>query len=70
MQGKGYTPLAEVVGQGDILEEAFDNSGGLEGGGGLLDDGNHGYLSGKVEQRDGHVKKRSAGRERPGGPFR
>ena len=63
-------PLAEVVGQGDILEEAVDDGGGLEGGGGLLDDGNHGCLSEYVGEEAGHVKERRVGRENAGGLFR
>ena len=35
------SPLTEIVSQRDILEEAIDDGGSLEGGSRLLDDGNH-----------------------------
>lgn len=34
-------PLTEEVGQLDVLEEAIDDGGGLEGGCGLLNSSNH-----------------------------
>lgn len=43
-------PLAEVVGQRDVLEEAVDDGGGLEGRGGLLNGSNHSCLSGNVRE--------------------
>lgn len=34
-------PLTKVIGQRDVLEETIDDGGGLEGGGGLLNEGDH-----------------------------
>ena len=47
------SPFAEVVGEGDILEEAVDNGGGLEGRGGLLNDGDHGGESEREQVSSG-----------------
>ena len=37
-----YAPLAEIIGERDVLEKAVNDGLGLEGGGRLLDDGDHG----------------------------
>ena len=34
-------PLADVIGQGDVLEEAVNDGSGLEGGRRLLNGGDH-----------------------------
>ena len=37
-----YAPLAEIIGERDVLEKAANDGLSLEGRGGLLDDGDHG----------------------------
>lgn len=41
MRERAYLPLTEEVGQLDVLKEAINNGGSLEGGGRLLDSSNH-----------------------------
>ena len=36
-----YVPLAEEIGEGDVLEETVDDGLSLESGGGLLDLSDH-----------------------------